>query len=255
MFDFLQDPKKEQKSEKAFSIKQGLNSFVKKNPESEPRTYNSLPCSGIYNIGVDTFVKGYFIPSSEVLDIDDMLTFKVGHAIHGVIQGVLIRSGIMVEGSCEQKYLCRTYGFSGKIDGIVDASKLFPKKYKEYYPMHLEIKSCAEFAFKNINFSSDISDSYKCQAEIYQKLLGVKETLFVFVNKGSYSFKSIIYPWSGEYYNLMVEKAKKIWEFIGKRELPSYDEISKEQWTKMIEGINRPLSPAEIYAKEETVIV
>lgn len=130
------------------------------------------------------------------------------------------------------------YRISGHIDGIVDCdriawihenSKLFtfnPVKWcKRLYDISgdlalFELKTTGSYTFDKLNKDSDIPAYYKQQAIIYQKLKGIKRTVFWFVEREDLESKCFFFEYDDGWWSDIKRKANLIWRFIKNEELP-----------------------------------
>lgn len=252
MFDFVKEEEVKKLKKEAFSLKTAINKRLKK--VEKPKRYRWISASKAYDYDVYDFVKSYFLGHvEEKCDLDCIFFKEIGTLIHKILQNEMSLCGGVVD--CEKSFCHRKHGFVGSIDGLIQSDFVIPKNRKvPNQTMHWEIKTVTEYAYKQIAFVSDISLKYRMQAEIYQNMLGVDKTLFSFVDRHSYSSKCLVYEGKGELYYEACSKAKSIWECIGSRELPHYNEMSKMEWQDLIKDVVVPLSPAELEVDDATDI-
>lgn len=241
MFDFVSDEKKSVPKD-VFTLKTPINKWLKDNPRVKRNRW--ISASKAYDVSIYDFVYGYFLANEEYTTVDDHFRMEIGNAIHSTLQEKLVKIGALEADSVERPYSCETYGFVGRIDGIIQSGAVVPKSKKiPDERMHFEIKSCSEHAYGNILTQADIPIYYRAQAEIYQYMSGFSKTLFCFVSRASDATKCLVYEGKGELLTEMKSKAEKIWELIAKRELPYYVEITKDEWLDKIKDVNVPLDP------------
>jgi hypothetical protein len=240
--------KQETNDEKFFTIKGPINKFLNANPKK--KRFRWLSASKISDVDVYDFVYGYFLGYEEEWDFNGILMAETGTVIHKVMQDQLSNIGILTD--IERGLFCPKYGFCGRIDGIIESGKIIPKSKKiSNELMHFEIKTCTDYAYQNLVMPCDIPDYHKCQAEIYQNMLGVKKTLFCYVSRVTYSYKCMVYEGTGSHYERCRRKAEEIWKYIGRRELPHYNLISKEKWDESIKDVDVPLKPEDIVVDDQ----
>ena len=128
---------------------------------------------------------------------------------------------------------------SGHVDGLVSVDriewlsqnlplmKLDPKKaYMELCKIppgteaKLEIKTTGSWVYQSIKMPNDISDAYKMQSNVYQKLLGVDRVIFWYVNRDTMDSKMLPYWFEKHWWDTAASKARVIWEAIRDLKLP-----------------------------------
>ena len=258
-FDFFEDNAVElyedgetpvKKSDK-FSIKDKINKHLKKKKRFKRSRW--LSPSKIWGIDPSEFIHSYFVGIDEYVDFDSMMRMDFGTVAHATIQNALIEMGVLEPSSVEEFVIDSRNGMAGRIDGKIKPSSLLAKSKKAPdETVLLEIKTCNERIYNTLFFPADIADYYKAQAEVYQQASGIKNTMFVFVNSSTFAIKCLFYPYDGQFYDKICEKADLIWRHIAKRELPEYKICTREQWLEKIKDVDVPLTREEIvYAKKE----
>jgi len=130
--------------------------------------------------------------------------------------------------------------FSGHCDGICDEDRLVlfvDMVQKNCTPREiakklcntpagknrilLEIKTCNSRIMENLVAAKDISDAYKTQATMYQKLTGIKATMFWHFNRDSFTTKALMYEGEEIRYTSTERKAEIIWTSIRDEVLPT----------------------------------
>jgi hypothetical protein len=228
-----------------FSIKAKLNKHLKSKKKVKKSRW--LGPSNIWNIDPSEFVYSYFVGFQQEFNFDAKMRMDFGTVAHKTIQDILLGMQAVEKDSIEAFVVDHRNGMAGLIDGIVNPNHLLAaKKQIADDRVVLEIKTCNERIYDSLFFPADISDSYKAQAEVYQKATGINKTLFVFVNSSSYSIKCLFYEYHGEWYNKVCEKADLIWDHIARRELPEYKICTKEKWQELIKDVDVPLNRNDI---------
>lgn len=129
---------------------------------------------------------------------------------------------------------------SGHIDGFIDMDRiqeLHAKRVRfEEDPSYwcsrlegekigraslLEVKSTGSYLFQNkLKTPEDIPEYYCMQAEIYQALTKVWETVFWFVDRDTLGAKIFPYRFEGKWWRDAKRKAKIVWKGIREKTLP-----------------------------------
>lgn len=86
--------------------------------------------------------------------------------------------------------------------------------------VNLEIKTCGSYPFGNLIDSNSIPEYYKMQAEIYQKMTGVSNTVFWYINRDTMASKLLLYEFTGKWWKDAVRKATIVWRAIRDETLP-----------------------------------
>jgi len=129
------------------------------------------------------------------------------------------------------------YRFKGHQDGIIDKAKFVKfvelmnldvpfeviskelDKVTETEECALEIKNTNNRNFENIALQ-ELPGYYKMQACMYQKLSGVHETLFWYLNRDNCDSKMFVYGYEENWWNEATRKADCIWTSIRDEVLP-----------------------------------
>lgn len=129
------------------------------------------------------------------------------------------------------------YRFSGHQDGVVDKARIVKfvelinlkvpfdsirrelNKVKHTEECCLEIKSTSTRNFENISENS-LPDYYKMQANLYQELSGLHETLFWYLDRDTCSSKMFVYGFEQGYYDDACRKANTVWRALRDETLP-----------------------------------
>lgn len=137
----------------------------------------------------------------------------------------------------EYWYYDEHWGLSGHCDGVVSVSRLMEaarllnsrlnhpgmdlrKQLEDIDPDKdgyalLEIKTTNSHKFKNLEGPESISQWYKAQATIYQRLSGLKSTIFLYLDRDSASLKPVVFTHSlKEDWVPIKKKLTVIWESI-----------------------------------------
>jgi hypothetical protein len=112
--------------------------------------------------------------------------FDVGHFWHNYLQSRLKWAGVLKKS--EVQVLSEEYMIRGRADGIVDLNGR---------DVLLEIKTISGYGFTNLKSPVD---SHEFQANIYAEILGLKEILYLYVNKDTCEFKEYLTPVKRKYW-------------------------------------------------------
>lgn len=117
----------------------------------------------------------------------------------------------------QQPFTWEKYCISGRIDGII-------KNNGNKIPF--EIKSMSPFAFNAINSEGDMYSgrwyyrNYLAQLTLYLLMVESEIGLFILKNKSTGEIKQIEYPLVYEFGEHLLNKAKKVNEYVEKKEYP-----------------------------------
>lgn len=253
MFEFLKATENSELEQdiiekETFSIARVLNKHTATKSRSE--RYTHIRPSSIYKIEPQDFIIGYFLGRKrQEEEFKSRLRMDFGTLAHKVIQDLLYGAGYLEgEGDqyVEQVVHCRELGIVGHLDGIIKSKGLFPVKRKAKPRLHLEIKTTNDRNYRLTNKVGDIWPEYLWQAELYQHCTGIDETLFLFLNSETYSYKCLLYRHVPDCRKMVFDKINLIWDYISRRELPVYEKFTKKEWRDAIRDVTVPTSPREI---------
>jgi len=111
-------------------------------------------------------------------------------------------------------------GLELKTDSIATMKLLRDLAHNSTDIINLEIKTCGSYVFKNLIDSNTIPEYYRMQAEIYQKMTGVRRTLFWYICRDTMDSKLILYEYTGKWWKDATKKATIIWKAIRDETLP-----------------------------------
>lgn len=219
------DLMEEKEKKDTFSVKTAINKWMRENQKVwSPRWIGP---SKLYDKSVAEFVRAYLVGLPDDIDFDSRCRMDLGDAIHKVVQRTLIKMEAVDPATVEHFVVCPEYGWGGNIDGVILPEKILPKTQLKACgkdPTHLEIKTCGDHIYEKINTVDDISLSYRMQSEMYLHSLVQKgyprQTLFVFINSTTWSMKCLVYRPPGRLLQEAIDKSNKIWEWVGRREIP-----------------------------------
>lgn len=140
----------------------------------------------------------------------------------------------------EEGLYSEEFGITGHIDGVVDtvAMEAFTKKsefepidfddchWKDKIPKErlalLEIKSTNDNVLRTIKEDGVkyLSEQYRCQATIYQRLKGYDSTLFLYVDRKFFQFVGFEYFGEDSYWDLARVRGTQVQASIMTKELP-----------------------------------
>ena len=109
-------------------------------------------------------------------------------------------------------------GLQGHVDGLIEINRLkavadglpCPKEVKDEEYACLEIKTTNSRAFKIVSGSNELPSYYAMQATLYQLLLGVKKTLFWYIDRDRMGHCSFIYEGDPELEKIAREKIHEV---------------------------------------------
>ena len=148
-----------------------------------------------------------------------------------------LETGVLEYEYVENKVWHPYYRFSGHQDGIVDKARIV--KFVEMINMKvsfdsirrelnkirhteeacLEIKNTNTRNFETVS-AANLPDYYRMQANMYQELSGIHETLFWYLDRDTCSSKMFLYPFEEGYYKDACRKADTVWRAIRDETLP-----------------------------------
>jgi hypothetical protein len=142
--------------------------------------------------------------------------FDTGTWWHTYIQNILDKSGILK--GREVPVVDKDRWINGKADGVIE----FPTSKRK---LLLEIKTINSFAYGRLGGPKE---DHLFQASIYASILGLKEIVFLYINKDTCEFKEYICPTNAE---LLEEANSKISRIQGciRRERPPARICSSEK--------------------------
>jgi len=183
---------------------------------------SSLHYASEYDLVVD-----YWVPKPRMsLGLDLEMYGAVGQATHDFIQTLLYNMGYLVcegldgDGIIEPGFNCGALFSRGRVDGFL-ALPGIPKEHG-LCPL-LEIKTVGRYVYDGMRSADDISDRYKMQAEIYQKMFGVTSTWFMFVCRDSMRRKIIVYDMVGSYWQAARDKMIRVIEHAKNHTVPQIE--------------------------------
>lgn len=140
----------------------------------------------------------------------------------------------------EAKRFDKEFKFSYRVDGFLfsdqidllessKASKITDEEFDKIKSAYaskfpdalLEIKTTGDYVMKKLIDSRNLSEANKDQATIYMNRLGINKTVFLFMNRESFSTKVIIYEYEKERWDRIADKVTVILEGIEKQVLPT----------------------------------
>lgn len=215
---------------------------------------NKLYASSLGYLTVPEFVLQYYDRDSVVRTIGHNLgmAMEVGTSVHNYIQSRLMLAGVLhprAEGKFykEVRLEDENLRIVSKVDGLVDEdqiAELSSTKFSgkaEARPLKLtllEIKVLNEHRYKCTKEWTDISKEYRMQATATQKIGGYDRTIFMIVDRGSLSYRFIVYRAEEHLWDLITGLSNEIFAHLRNLTRPEgfKDEWLKgmtwEQWTK-----------------------
>jgi len=237
------------------SVATHINTWVKNWPGS-PAPTNVIRVSQLHSLCAREFVFNYWSPiPKQEFDFTSRIRMGVGTFLHtflqdcvlgplGVLRGDWVSVGDEVHGYhpdpdktlqeiADRVKVSWTYRepivydgrlrLSGHVDGIVSDRILALDNVGEVLgkeELLLEIKTCGSRVMDKLNSPEDIPNYYKCQAVAYQQLMGVRKTLFWFINRDTVESKLFIYEYEAKWWRDIERKLCIVWNAIKDRTLP-----------------------------------
>lgn len=200
----------------------------------EPYPQNTIYPSSLYETPIADFVLGYYSPQVGVSDWKRDMYTSHGHAAERVIQERLFRAGVLdCPHECfqETSVWCPILKVKGRVDGIIlkqplkwegsVKQKSTPFDGDEIDRVILEIKETSSYGYGLIKTPSDLPVKFQWAQAIYQHILGIPETCFLYVNRDSMDLKTMFYKASPETTQAAIDKIRKIWYHIENQTIPT----------------------------------
>lgn len=206
-----------------------MNEVVK-----EPYRQNRLWLSSIfYNTATD-FVLDYWLPKPYKQTWESTFRTMYGDVIHEKIQEYLHAKGALFPQYGSGKYRevrieDPRYKISGKLDGLIPREyvKALGASREKEIPraedselLHFEIKTISSGLYKKISTPADISEGYKSQAAITQRIIKKPGTLFLYVDTGSLQMKTLWYEGEDRYWDDACALSDTVFDAIENETLP-----------------------------------
>jgi hypothetical protein len=215
---------------------------------------NKLYASSLGYLTVPEFVLQYYDKTAVVRNITHNLgmAMEVGTAVHTYIQSRLMLAGVLhprAEGNFykEVRLEDENLRIVSKVDGLIDEGQIAElsstKLTGEPEPRPLtlsllEIKVLNEHKYKCTKEWTDISKEYRMQATATQKIGGYDRTIFMIVDRGSLSYRFIVYRAEEHLWELITSLSNEIFTHLRNLTRPEgfKDEwlrgMTWEQWTR-----------------------
>ena len=206
---------------------------------------NKLYASGLGYTSVPEFVLQYFDHHALTRSISANagMAMEAGTAVHNYLQSRLMLAGVLhprIEGHVykEQRFECEKYRIVSKVDGLVDEQQLAELGSKgfsgqaEARPLNLdllEIKLLSTHKYQSIKTWQDISIEYRLQAVATQRISGYPRTIFMLVDRGSLSFRFIVYRGEDHLWQRITTMSTEIFAHLKDLTRP---EGFKDEWLK-----------------------
>lgn len=200
------------------------------NETREPYAQRSIYPASIYDKKVHEFVLDYFFPQEGIDEFKFQMYVSHGKAAERVIQHRLFLAGVL---DCphltfqETTVYCAETGISGRTDGIIWVEKIKALGSKTPKPVPdecrraiLEIKETSNYQFSNIRTPDDVPMKYRWAQCAYQRILGIPESCFLYVNRDSMNLKTMFYESDDATWEQIQAKCDLIWAHIRNRTIP-----------------------------------
>lgn len=207
---------------------------------------SSLYASGLGYTTVNSFILQYFDchhpAAKKSFSGNAGCAMEVGTAVHHYLQNRLMIVNCLhpkAEGNIyqEMRFEDKELRIVSKVDGLIDEHQLaefsgtkFEGDIEEPRPLNLdllEIKVLASHKYETIKLWSDISLEYRMQATATQKISGYKRTIFMFVDRGSLSFRFIVYKAEEHLWEQIKKLSTDIFSHL---RVPKLPEDFPEEW-------------------------
>ena len=193
---------------------------------NEPYPMRTLYPSGIYDLHPRDAVLAYYVPDIQVDNWTKLMYTSHGTAAEQIIQSGLFRAGVL---DCkhsefrEPKVYCPEIGVSGRADGI--AFKELLKHHGaidepteaydgELTPIILEFKETSYYQYSLIEGPGDIPMKFQWAQAIYQMVLKIPETCFVYINRDSMELKTVFFSSDRQLQQDVCDKCILLWDAI-----------------------------------------
>ena len=98
-------------------------------------------------------------------------------------------------------------------EGVPEKDIVIPSDLPEKLK-HLEIKSANEWSYKSVLSNMEIPEYYRIQSCAYQHMLGIDETLFLYINMNNKKMMVVPYRAEPDLWEASKDKIRTVWEAV-----------------------------------------